>query len=140
MTCANVQRLISCYLDGEIGHIDYFTIKLHIKNCPCCSKEFLELHKVKELISKKNRKAIQDFSVERLYEAILNRKQTVSWLVGMGDLAFRFIPVQALVIVLLTGFLFLGSSSQAGNNLLATDLLNEKPTTIHTALGLILGK
>lgn len=140
MTCANVQRLISCYLDGEIGHIDYFTIKLHIKNCPCCSKEFLELHKVKELISKKNRKAIQDFSVERLYEAILNRKQTVSWLVGMGDLAFKFIPVPALVVVLLIGFLFLGSSTQAVNSGLAADLLSGQPATIHTALGLVLGK
>ena len=48
MTCANVQRLMSCYIDGGNSHADHPTVKLYVKTCPYCGKEFLGLYKVEE--------------------------------------------------------------------------------------------
>jgi len=141
--CVRVKRLLSRYLDKEARVDDVILVEAHLDSCPICKKELSESLRVKEFISKRQRKALpRDYLVCRLREEIAgeyNAQKRFSWLAGIGGLSRKLIPIPVTVIVLSIALLILSSRQQVNEYLLEEHILSGAQTTAETAAVLILG-
>ncbi len=141
--CLKVKRLLSRYLDKETGETETNLVETHLNSCSLCKKELLELSRVKELVSGKERLILpENYLVSRLREEITRqerRRKRLS-LIDLGNLSRRLIPIPVATIVLSLLFLFLISAGPKVSEFsLADNLLSGTPVTTEAALGLILG-
>jgi predicted anti-sigma-YlaC factor YlaD len=141
--CIRVKKLLSRYIDKEIGRSDTVLVEGHLDICSFCKKELRELSRVKELVLEKERKVLpQNYLVCRLRQKIVGEqrmvKQGLSWLTGLEDFSRKVIPIPVTVIVLSTVFLMLSSRRQLSESSLEEHLLSGAQTTTETALGLML--
>ena len=141
--CIKVKRLLSRYLDKETGEAETTLVATHINTCSLCKKELLELSRVKELVSGKERITLpESYLVCRLGEEIAREQRTRKRfsLGNIGNLSRRLIPIPVATIVLSIIFLFLISAGQQANeSSLEDNLLSGTPVTTEAALGVILG-
>jgi predicted anti-sigma-YlaC factor YlaD len=141
--CAKVQRLLSRYLDKETGNTDTALVKAHLDTCSLCNKELLELSRLKKLISEKERKILpQDYLVCRLREEIAGEQHAekrLSWLVDMGSLSRRLIPIPIAAIVLSIMLMIICPKQSVSKYSLEDNILSGTQTTTETAVRVILG-
>lgn len=141
--CIKVKRLLSRYLDKETGEAETTLVATHLNSCPLCKKELLELSRVKELVSGKERMTLpESYLVCRLREEIAREQRTRKrlFLGNIGNLSRRLIPIPVATIVLSIVFLFLISTGQkVSESSLEDNLLSGTPVTTEAALGVILG-
>jgi predicted anti-sigma-YlaC factor YlaD len=140
--CIRVRKLLSRYIDKEVGRSDIVLIEEHLDICSFCKKELWEFSRVKELILEKERKVLpQDYLVYRLRQEIAGERRMMkqeSWLTGLEDFSRKVIPIPVTLIVLSTVFLMLSSRRQLSEYSLEEHLLSGVQTTTETALGLML--
>lgn len=141
--CKKIKRLLSRYLDKEISEEDSVFIKTHLERCSFCMNELLALNRVKDFVLKKERKSFPpDYLFDRLNEEISRKKDaegSLPWIVAIGNLSRKLIPVPVTAIVLSMAFLLLISRQQADKYSLEEHLLDGSQTTTEIALGVILG-
>jgi anti-sigma factor RsiW len=107
LNCKNVKKLLSRYIDAETDEATALELKAHFEGCPSCARELSELNALKIALVKKERKSLpEDYLIYRLRER-LRSEETVSprWLLDMGNLSRRLIPVPVAVIALSLVFL-----------------------------------
>ena len=51
MRCVKAKKLISPYIDGELGPMEKGQLEAHIRECAGCVKHFAELSKVHEMLA-----------------------------------------------------------------------------------------
>ena len=140
--CSKVKRLLSRYLDKEIGGVDTALVEAHMESCFLCRQELSELSRVKGIILGKERKALpQDYLVCRLRREIAGQCscQESSLVSGMAGLCRRLIPIPAVAIVFSIVFLVLCSRPQKTEYSLEDTILSGTPMTTQAALALLLG-
>jgi len=141
--CEKARKMLCRYLDSETNVADTAFIQEHLKTCSLCEKELAELSQVKVLIEKKERKALpENYLLNRVRGEIASRhyrREKLPWVVGLGIISRRLIPVPVTVIIVAMVFLLLGSGKPASSYSLEEHLLSGEQTTTETALGLILG-
>ena len=139
--CVRVRKLLSRYIDREAGDTDAAFVEAHVAGCFSCKKELRELSCVRELLLKKERKALPEGELaRRLLMQILCQKSGRDdfSLVGMGYFARRLIFLPAVAIALSVVFLILGPQ-QTGRYSLEEHIFSGTRTKTAMALGLILG-
>lgn len=142
--CDKVMKLLSRYVDKETGEADTAFVKKHIYNCDICNEEYLDLFKLKQLMLEKERKSLPaDYLVSRLKQEVADSQYSEEkpslWIVGMGNLSRRLIPIPAVGIVLSLVFLILSSKQQVNKYSLDEHILSGEATTTETVVNLILG-
>ncbi len=141
--CEKVRNILCRYLDNETNARDTAFIQEHLKNCPLCEKELTELSQVKVLLANKERKVLpENYLLNRVRGEIAGqhyRREKLPWVVGLGIISRRLIPVPVTAIIVAMVFLLLGSGKPASSYSLEEHLLSGDQTTTETALGLILG-
>lgn len=139
--CRRIQRLLSRYLDNEIGDFDAALVEEHLKSCRRCKNDLAELSRIKNILTETERKILPpDYLVQRLWEITAGERKKRFSLAGIGKLSRRLIPVPLFGIVLSAILLFLVSvRPDPGGYLLEDSILSGTPVTTEAALGLILG-
>ncbi|HNX80554.1 MAG TPA: zf-HC2 domain-containing protein [Candidatus Omnitrophota bacterium] len=141
--CLDIQRLLSGYLDKEISVADSARIEAHVSACRVCSRELLELTRLKGIVVNRERKSLPpDFLVSRLREqiaAVQCDRGNGSWLVGVSNFARKLLPVPIAAVVLSTMVLILSLQQTVNTYSLNDTMLNGKQITTEAALGLMLG-
>lgn len=139
--CVRARKLLSRYIDKEARDMDTAFIEAHVAGCPSCKKELREFSCVRELLLRKERRALPEGELaRRMLRQILYEKsgrQDFS-MVGMGYLARRLIFLPAIAIALSAAFLIL-IPQQTNRYSWEEHVLSGAPTTTAMALGLILG-
>jgi len=139
--CARVRKLLSRYIDKEAREREVAFIEMHVAGCFSCQKELREISCVKEVLLKKERRALSEGELaRRLLRQILYQKSGREdfSMVGMGYLARRLIFLPAIAIALSAAFLIL-IPQQTSRYSWEEHVLSGAPTTTAMALGLILG-
>ncbi len=139
--CARTRRLLSRYIDKEATKKEAVFIETHVAGCFFCQKELREISCIKEVLFKKERRALAEGELtKRLLRQILHQKSGREdfSLVGMGYLARRFIFLPVMAIALSAVFLIL-VPQQTNRYSWEEHILSGTPTTTAMALGLILG-
>ena len=80
LTCANIRKSFSSYLDGAVSGREMQSIASHLESCPACNAEFSQWRAVQETLTSLRAKAPDDLSL-RLRLAI-SREQAArhsSW-------------------------------------------------------------
>jgi len=140
--CARIKRLLSVYIDKEANNADTALVEAHLDKCPDCQKELSQLSRIKESVSKKERKALPpDYLIFRLRDELASRQYARDRLslVRMGDFSRRLIPVPVAAIVLMTMLMFMSIRQTAGTDSLEDNILNGASVTEEAVLGLVLG-
>lgn len=135
--CRRVKRLLSAYLDQETSKSDTDFIKTHLDGCLSCRRELDQFYQIKQLVLNKERRSI---SADRL---ILDLEEETVGLslpqeVPVGSLASRFMPVPAVLAILLFVFVFVLRQDPVEYSL-EDRILSGEPVTTETAAKVVLG-
>jgi len=143
--CIKIKTLLSRYLDKETAEAETILVESHLNSCPLCKKELLELSRIKELVSGKERINLpENYLINRLREKIARKRQEPAEkrpsLIDLGNLSRRLIPIPVATFVLSILFLFSISTGQkASETTLEDNLLSGNPVSTEAALEVILG-
>lgn len=140
--CLKVKRLLSSYIDKELGYADDLRIKRHLDKCPLCRQELSELLSLKEDFLKQPRKHLPpDYLICRLRDKIAEESKAEEKfsLVELGSLSRKLIPVPVGVIVLSAVLLIYSFRQPESSYSIEDSLFNASPATTETALELMLG-
>ena len=107
--CARVRGSLSKFVDAELGDRDSAAVKAHLEACLGCKEEFAKLSALKNIITGKERKALpEDYLIHQLRQRIYAQNEPspkLQWLVDMGNLSRKLIPVPVAVLILSAVFL-----------------------------------
>jgi len=140
--CTKVKRMLSRYLDKEIGGEDSVMIEAHLANCTQCSKELSELTRLKGIVSGVTRITLpQDYLVSRIRDSIMRTRceERVFSLSDIGNFARKLIPLPIGILVASIVFLVFISVQPASKNSLEDHIFSGSNATTEMALELILG-
>src|SRR4030095_9717979 len=78
MECKDIQKLLSPFIDNELGAQDAFTVAEHIETCPSCLHEMDEIRGLDEQLKRAWHTPVD--GIEELRARILDSISPVSWL------------------------------------------------------------
>ncbi len=129
-----IKELISSYYDGELDEENKRTLKRHLEECPECRKEFEEMGKLEEAMSKMELKEPPKEIWQIYWTSVYNRlERRIGWiLLSIGAIILLFfggykavegiIHDSATPLLLKVGIL----ASMAGIVVLLVSLLRER--------------
>ncbi len=130
--CAKIKRLLNKYIDKELDKQGLDRIQGHVKECVFCKEELDKLYLVKGLIENRERKSLpEDYLVCRIKDRIrasLQQQPNLQWLIELGNLSKRLIPVPVVATAVLILTLFLTSNNSQTGNLLDNYLFQNNLT------------
>ncbi len=137
--CSKVKKILSAYLDQELSQALSDRVKKHLANCLTCRQEHKQLSQIKQLFKeKKTLKADEEGLVSHLEEKMLNLGSQDFEVIGLGSLAYRFIPVPAVLAVLFFIFTFFSYFNSFEGYSLEEKVLSGEIITAETVARLIL--
>lgn len=98
LTCREVQKMITPYLDDELGNRDNTAFITHINSCPACRRELETGFIVDYAVQYLDEDKIDDFDVHGLFEKKIRegkrrmaRKQVLTALTWLGIIALGIV-------------------------------------------------
>lgn len=74
MTCSEIKRKLSAFLDGEVTEKEKQIISEHVNTCDLCRKEFEALSHMSEVLEVMDEVQVSPFFVTRLKQKIVDQK------------------------------------------------------------------
>lgn len=109
MRCRTVRKFLNRYVDHELSDVKTSSsLKEHLEACFRCKTELDALLLLKGALAGKERaQAPQDF-LEGLKKRLMPEPQIIRlrWVVDMGSISKRLIPVPAIVMIIMAILLF----------------------------------
>lgn len=109
MECKAVTRLLNRYIDKETADKEAVAlIEAHLKICALCKKEFELLVFSREFIAKKEKLETDNTFLIRLTDRLEREGEGINlrWVIDIGELSKRLIPVPLGAMVLTAILLF----------------------------------
>jgi anti-sigma factor RsiW len=78
MECKDIQKLLSPFIDNELGAQDTFTVAEHIETCPSCLHEMDEIRDLDEQLKRAGHTPVD--GIEELRARILDSISPVTWI------------------------------------------------------------
>ena len=87
-----IREFISSYYDGELDEEQKKVVKKHLKECPECRKEFEEMGKFEEVMSKMELKKLPKEAWKLYWASVYNRlERRIAWiLLSIGAMIILF--------------------------------------------------
>ncbi len=153
--CAQAKRLLNRFIDEEIEEKMSKDLEMHLDSCSSCQQELERLSAVKDFVSSKERIELpEEYLIFQIRDRISRTKEIISpfqWLIDMGNLSKRLIPVPAVALALFIIFFWTIFKEYEPVNPLDTylfqdnlsetqlNLLDESRVSLESAVKLILG-
>ena len=116
MKCADIQKLINRYVDGEINPEEKSIVQEHIASCTACKEFSSDIAAIKTDIAKLNNKEVPGDFVVSLMRKLDKETQEYSLGWEMGNLSKRLIPYPVLASLIIAFFIFSTSAKIPNNN------------------------
>jgi len=123
LSCFRIKKLLNRLVDKELpNERSLKLLRGHLKQCPHCNKELDYLYKVKGVIAEKEKVAAPEDFLIKLRERLEPEPQIIRlrWVVDMGALSKKLIPVPVAIMVLVMVLLFgkIGNEVRADEDLI----------------------
>jgi len=95
----NLKKLISPYLDGELGEAEAQKLKEHLAGCPECRREMEQMQKLEEVMSMMKLKSPPQEMWDVYWKSVYNRlERGVGWiLLSLGAIILLFFGAYKMV-------------------------------------------
>jgi predicted anti-sigma-YlaC factor YlaD len=130
MKCTKIRKLISSYIDDQLGPDEKNDFVSHIRNCPGCRKALEEVQTVHELFTSAERFSVPYGFTTRVM-ANLEAKEPSRWWAFFTHrpLVLRTLEVAFALIVVMIGVI-------SGNLLIADNVTTKQSATIQESFSL----
>jgi anti-sigma factor RsiW len=108
--CKKISNLFNKYIDQELDEKNAQVVKKHISDCSSCRNELALLVSLKKIVSSKEQISVSSDFLLNLREKLKPEPEIIKirWVLSMGDLAKRLIPIPVAAMLLLVVFIFKG--------------------------------